>query len=89
MEKLEELPIPAPAYNGSKVTEMARIWLVDSNQITVVSPRLWRDPGAWGLMLVDLARQVAEVYEDGQITSKEEALRRIRLAFDAEWDFPT
>ena len=61
MLTIEELPIPAAAIAANEKTEIARIWIADGDQIVTLSPRLWDDPGAWGLMLVDVARHVAEI----------------------------
>jgi hypothetical protein len=88
MTKIAELPIPDVVKDGREVLEMARIWLVDGNQIVTLSPRMWSDPGAWGLMLVDLANHVAKAYEARGL-NKGEALAAIRSAMDAEWSNPT
>jgi hypothetical protein len=82
------LPVPLAVAAASKAMEMARIWLVDGDQHVVLSPNLWKDPAAWGLMLVDLARHVASAYES-QGHDRATILRRIREAFDAEWGHPT
>lgn len=88
MEKLEELPIPQPVIDAKQKAELARIWLADGGQVVTLTDRMWSDPGAWGLMLVDVARHVAAAYErlghDRQTT-----LDRIHAAFDAEWNHPT
>ena len=48
----------------------------------------WKDAGAWGLLLVDVARHAAQAYanegEDPKVV-----LIRIRELFDAEWSAPT
>jgi hypothetical protein len=68
--------------------ELARIWIADGSQVVTLSNQLWKDPAAWGLMLVDLARHVAMAYE-GLGMDREVALDRIRAALYAEWDHPT
>jgi hypothetical protein len=68
--------------------EIARIWIVDKKQQVVLSGNLWSDPAAWGLMLVDLARHVANAYES-QGRDREEVLQLIREAVGAEWNSPT
>jgi hypothetical protein len=48
----------------------------------------WNDPGAWGILLVDLARHAAQAYaNDGYDFDK--ALHQIKSGFDAEWSSPT
>lgn len=88
MEDLEELPIPQAILGAASKAEMARIWIADGNQVVILSPRAWDDPGAWGLMLVDLAKHVARSYAAKGIAA-ETALSRIRECLDAEWKHPT
>jgi hypothetical protein len=48
----------------------------------------WKDPGAWGLLLVDIARHAARAYQrEGR--DPQEVLRRIRELCDAEWSEAT
>jgi hypothetical protein len=86
--KLDELEIPEVILKADQKTELARIWLADGDQVAVISPRLWDDPGVWGLMLVDLAKHVAKAYEESG-TSGDFALQKMKEALDAEWAHPT
>lgn len=88
--KVDDAPLPVPpaVRTASNAMEMARIWLADGDQHVVLSPNLWKDPAAWGLMLVDLARHVASAYES-QGHDRAAVLQRIREAFEAEWGHPT
>lgn len=83
-----ELPIPLTIEDSEKSMEMVRIWIADNEQHVILTPNLWDDPGAWGLMLVDLARHVSKAYAQ---SGNDEAvvLQRIKEAFDVEWDNPT
>lgn len=83
-----ELPVPEEVVSAARSMEMARIWVVDGRQIVALSPNLWRDPGNWGLMLVDMARHLAKQYATADRTEAE-VLARIRATFDAEWGTPT
>jgi len=86
--KLEELPIADAVLAASEQAEMVRIWIADGDQVVTLSPRLWNDPGAWGLMLVDITRHVASAYESQGLDQKA-TLERIRAAMNAEWSTPT
>lgn len=88
MSVIEELPVPESVVAARQKAEMARIWIADGDQVVTLSPRMWDDPGAWGLMLVDLAKHVALAYEAKGVSEKE-ALAKIRAAMDAEWTSPT
>jgi hypothetical protein len=46
------------------------------------------DPAAWGVVLCDVARQVAGAYAHQNKFSEDEAMQRIRAAFAAEVDGP-
>ena len=88
MNEIEELPIPSSVLSAEHKTEMARIWLADNNQVVALSSRLWDDPGAWGIMLVNIANHVANAYASKGF-DRNEAIGRIKAAMDAEWAAPT
>jgi len=76
------------AGSDPRAVEVLRVWASpDAAQQLTLNPH-WRDPGAWGLLLVDLARHVAQAYAQHQL-SPEEALARIFECFDAERAAPT
>lgn len=54
-----------------------------------VSGAEWKDPASWGCMLADLARQISAVYEAKHGVDRGQALRKIRMLLEAEWDYPT
>jgi hypothetical protein len=88
MTTTNELPTPDNVAQAKRAMEIARIWLVDSHQEVVLSTRMWKDPGAWGLMLSDLALHVANAYEHKGY-ERNDVLKRIYEAFDAERASPT
>ena len=49
----------------------------------------WEDPGAWGLLLVDVARHAAKAYGNAGRITEQEALSRIKQILEAEWGAPT
>ena len=88
MENVDELSPPHTIHNASRAMELARIWIVDGSQHVSINAKLWDDPAAWGLMLVDLAKHVANAYaENGK--DKQEVLNRILQGFRAETEFAT
>lgn len=74
-----------------KSRELVRIWLdKNENQVFLISRSGWDDPAAWGLLLVDLAKQIARQYADTSSSFSEgAALERIRQGLDMEWRHPT
>ncbi|HVV50438.1 MAG TPA: DUF5076 domain-containing protein [Polyangia bacterium] len=80
-------PPPVVAENP-RVTEVLRVWAEPGRPQYVALRPVWKDPAAWGLVLVDVARHVARAYErEGRDPA--EVLKRIRQFFDAEWTSPT
>ena len=86
---MKELPIPDAAKADTSARELARVWAAAGEQHVSLATGLWSDPGAWGLLMVDLARHVASAYEQSEGRDRLEVLARIRDAFDAEWQTPT
>jgi len=86
---MKELSVPPAARADSAARELARVWAAGGEQHVSLEIGLWPDPGAWGLLLVDLARHVANAYEQTQGHDASDVLARIREAFDAEWQTPT
>lgn len=88
MSKIQELAPPHSIHGASKATELVRIWIVDENQHVSISGNLWQDPAAWGLMLVDLAKHLANAYA-AQGQDRDATLNRILAGFRAEMEVPT
>ena len=83
------LPIPDSAKADPNATEVVSVWVAAGNQHVTLNPHAWEDPAAWGLLLVDLARHVANAYGQSGVMDSGDALDRIRQGFDAEWSSPT
>src|SRR5260221_14561525 len=88
MNQRRELDPPPIAAVQPKAVEVLRMWAVRDGpqQLTLITH--WDDPGAWGLLLVDIARHAAQAYARTGV-GRERALARIRDLFDAEWGPPT
>jgi hypothetical protein len=84
-----ELEIPPVASRHSNAIEIARIWAAGGKQVVTLRAEAWSDPAAWGIMLVDLARHIANAQEQLGKGKKAEVLKRIKEGFDAEWNSPT
>ena len=81
----KELAVPFSALQSDSATEVLRAWIVD-NGLHVSLQRGFDDPAVWGVLLTDIARHVARVYETEGFGSQREALSKIRSTLDAEWD---
>lgn len=86
---MKELPIPAQVRAAKSATELARIWAADGAQHVSLAAGVWPDPAAWGIMLVDLAKHIADAYKASDGRDPQQTLSRIRAALDAEWGHAT
>ncbi len=79
---------PPPISKEKGAREVLRVWGGPRLPQQFVVDPTWDDPGAWGLMLVDIAKHAARAY-GSHGHSVEETLERIKTLFDAEWDSAT
>lgn len=79
---------PPPIATEANAVEVLRAWAAPGAPQQVTLRPTWNDPGAWGLMLVDIARHAANAYAN-EGRDREEVLNRIRELWDAEWTRPT
>jgi hypothetical protein len=84
MSQHDQLVVPAAANDDSQSFELLRVWITSKNQHVSLRSGVWKDPGAWGLMLADLARHVANAYQQSDGLDRRQTLLRIRALFDAE-----
>ena len=83
------LLVPPIAQRDPKAIELARVWSAEGAQHVSLRPDVWEDPGAWGILLVDLAKHVANALHEQSGRNRTITLQRIRAAFDAEWSRAT
>ena len=82
----EALQVP-PGANEKGGVEVLRAGVVDGG-LHVTLRRAFNDPKAWGILLADVARQVARVYAQEGDEAEENVAERIRDAFSSEMDAP-
>jgi len=79
----KEQPIPPDAAANPNAVEVLRAFVVDGG-LSISFVRAFDDPQMWGMLLVDIARHAARVYEKEGVVSEAEALASIVDMFDAE-----
>ena len=90
MTDTKELVIPDAAKQGDpKAFEILRVWVAKGGQHMSLRAGAWADPAAWGLLLVDVARHVANAYQQEAGRDQLKTLQRIKAAWDLEWGSPT
>ncbi len=84
MAQSDQLLIPEPARRDPESFELLRVWIAEKNQHVSLRFGVWEDPAAWGLMLADLARHIANAYEQDGSLDRAQALQRITKALQVE-----
>jgi hypothetical protein len=82
----DALSIPPTAADKGGI-EVLRAGVVDGS-LNVMLRRAFNDPRAWGVLLADVARQVARVYSQEQNEDEAQILASIRDALIAEIHAP-
>ena len=88
MAERDQLFIPDKAKRDPKSFEFLRVWSAKDGQHISVLVSAFDDPVHWGIMLADLARHVANAYQD-QGRDRTKTLQRIKAGFYAEFESPT
>jgi len=89
MADSDQLLIPNAAKTDPKSFELLRVWVANKGQHVSLRAGVWKDPAAWGLMLADLARHVANSYQQDAGLDRLKTLQRIKAALDTELESPT
>ena len=86
---MNPLGIPPVAEASEDSVELLRLWAVrGAGQQIILRHSAWKDPAAWGLALVDIARHVARAHaQEGK--NEEEVFQRILAGFRAELESST
>jgi Domain of unknown function (DUF5076) len=87
-----ELKIPPSVASDSKACELIRAWAAHGGLHCSLNPGVWPEDKAaiaWGVLLSDVARHVADALTKTYALDKKATLSKIRTVFDAELARPT
>lgn len=84
-----ELTIPEAARRDPRSVELLRVWLVGGRQHVSLRVGVWDDPAGWGIMLADLARHVANAYQQQMGLDRTKTLERVKAGWEAEFSSPS
>ena len=84
----KEQPIPPDALANEDSVEVLRAFVVDGG-LSISFIRAFDDPAMWGMLLVDIARHAARVFEKEGVMTQDDALSQIAEMFEAELSRPT
>jgi hypothetical protein len=86
----KHLELPAAAQRDKAAFEVLRVWIAEQSQHVSIRSGAWEDPFAWGIVLADLARHIANAHAiQSDKVDKEAFLERLLEGFEAEIDNPT
>lgn len=86
----KSLDLPPAAKRDRASFEVLRIWIAEKGQHVSLRSGAWEDPFAWGIVLADLARHVANAHSiQNPEVDKEVFLDRLLEGFEAEIANPT
>jgi hypothetical protein len=81
---MSELPNPAEAES----VELLRLWSEGETLQCSLHPEAFDDPGAWGAILADVVRNLAEAVQQQTNTPAEQTVQRILATFQDELRSP-
>ena len=84
----KDLKLPPIAETDPKAVEILRVWTTPGGPQQLTLRTMWSDAGAWGVLLVDIARHASLAYAN-EGKDPRVVLERIRELFEVEWANPT
>jgi Domain of unknown function (DUF5076) len=88
----EKLQIPPSVQSDQNANELIRAWAANGGLVCSLNPGAWPQEQAavaWGILLSDLARHLADALHETYALDKAALLSRMRAVFDAELDQPS
>ncbi len=82
MAQADQLRVPEPARTDPKSFELLRVWVAHQDQHITLRVGVWEDPTDWGVMLADLARHIANAFENAENRDPVKVLERIQAGFE-------
>ncbi|WP_084217332.1 DUF5076 domain-containing protein [Xenophilus azovorans] len=92
---LNQRPIPEAALRDKDAVEMLRVWIAERGLHCSIKVGMYRETTrvpeevAWGKILADVAKHVANALETGYSTRADESLKKIQANFIKELEAST
>jgi len=83
-----DLDPPPIASSNSEAVEVLRVWAAPGQPQQLTLRTTWKDAGACGLLLADIARHAAKAYAD-EGHNADQVLAKIHHLMNAEFSHPT
>jgi hypothetical protein len=83
-----ELPIPLEVPSDEDARELIRAWVAHKGLHCSLSDNNWGDNerAAWGILLGDVAQQIANAIHDRKGSDRTETMREIQRVFNEKMD---
>lgn len=88
MTNNRDLAVPAEVESDANALEVLRGWVANRGLVCAVHPTIWKDPAAWGIVLADAARHIAQTMANEFGNDSDRALARIQDRFNQELSTP-
>jgi hypothetical protein len=89
MPPLNQLVVPDVAMKDAEAFEVIRVWIAGGGIQVSLRSAVWDDPAAYGVLLCDLMKHIANAYHQNEGRDWHQVYERIRAGFDAEFGSPT
>jgi hypothetical protein len=89
---LEELQIPPSVISDHNARELMRAWAAHGGLVCSLNPGAWSEdqaPIAWGILLSDIARHVADALHQAHGLDTSSILTQLRTVFVSELTRPS
>ena len=84
-----QLPIPPDAMTDPKYMEMVRAWIINGGLQASLQMGVWEDVRAWGILLADLVKYVADARPKDGGVDRSHTIEQIRRSLDSELNAST
>jgi hypothetical protein len=84
-----DLPVPGEVTADAKAVEVFRAWVANGGLVCALRPTQWEDVSAWGIVLADAARHIANARRDEDGVETPATIAKIREMFNRELNAPT
>jgi hypothetical protein len=88
----QELQVPSNVMSDANAHELVRAWVSSGGLVCSLNPGTWPQGQAaiaWGIVLSDIARHVADAMRQMHGLEPPETLSEMRKVFNAELDRPS
>jgi hypothetical protein len=84
-----DLGVPLEVVSDAKAREVLRAWVANEGLICALRPETWPDVVAWGIVLADVTRHVANAVRDLRGDDPAATVSKIREIYNSELTDPT